>query len=278
MKRVFLIGLVLFFCTEQTAVAQLKLPQVSSAQTITQGLGIGKVTLSYSRPNVNKRTIFGGLVPYDKVWRTGANTLTSMSFDKDVSIAGQSVPAGKYGLLTIPNEHSWTVILSKNSDQWGAYTYDPSEDLIRFDVEVKELRESVETLTLFFSDVTTQSTNLNLIWDKTHVSFPITVDQDEEIMRSIAKAMNGEKKPYFAAAQYYYRTDKDIQQAVQWMTEAEKLTPDAPHVKYWQALILLKAGDKAGAIAAAEKSIALAEAIQNEEYVKLNTELIKRIQ
>ena len=258
----------------QRAEAQVKLPPASSSQTITQGLGIGTVTLKYSRPNINDRDIFGSLVPYGEVWRTGANNVSTITFEGAVTIAGTQVEAGTYGLLTIPSKDTWTIILSKNSEQWGAYTYSQDEDRLRFDVKPDRLSKPVETFTISFSDVQPQSARVNIAWDRTQVSFDLTVDQDAEIMASIDEAMKGDRKPYFQAAQYYYNNGKDIQKALEWANEADKSPNPAPYVKYWKALIQLKAGDKQGAIETATQGVEIAKQQNNEEYVKLNGQVI----
>ena len=258
----------------QPAEAQLKLPPASSSQTVTQSLGISTVTLKYSRPNMNGRKIFGGLEPYDQVWRTGANGIPILTFDDAVTIAGTRVEADTYGLLTIPGKNNWTVIFSKNSEQWGAYSYKQEEDLFRFDVKPERLGKAEETFTISFSDVQPQRATLNIAWEKAKVSFDLVVDQDAEIMASIEQAMKGEKKPYFQAAQYYYKNDKDIQKALEWVNEADKTPNPAPYIKYWKARIQLKAGDKQGAIATATQGVELAKQQNNAEYVKLNGQVI----
>jgi len=258
----------------QPAAAQLRLPPASSAQTIIQGLGITTVTLTYNRPNTNGRKIFGGLEPYDKVWRTGANNIPVLKLEDAVTIAGTEVQPGTYGLLTIPGAKEWTVIVSKNAQQWGAYSYKPEEDLFRFKVKPEKLDEPVETFTMSFSDVKPQSARLNMAWENTKISFELMVDQDAAIMVSIDEAMKGEKKPYFPAAQYYYNNGKDISKALEWINEAEKASPQAPYVKYWKARIQLKAGDRQGAIATAEQGAELAKQANNPEYVKLNGQVI----
>lgn len=259
----------------QPAKAQLRLPPASSSQTVTQSLGISTVTLTYSRPNLNGRKIFGGLEPYDQVWRTGANGIPKLTFDGAVTIAGTKVDAGTYGLLTIPGTDKWTVILSKNSEQWGAYTYKQEEDLFRFEVKPEQLDKPVETFTISFSDVKPQSARLNIAWENTKISFDLMVDQDAEIMASIDEAMKSEKKPYFQAAQYYYNNDKDIQKALEWANEADKAAANpAPYIKYWRARIHLKAGDKRGAIRIARQGVEIAKQQNNPEYVKLNGQVI----
>ncbi|TDS13679.1 DUF2911 domain-containing protein [Sphingobacterium paludis] len=255
--------------------AQVKFPQSSSTTKIEQAIGIKKVTLVYQRPNVNERVIFGSLEPYDKVWRTGANNIPSITFEEEVTIAGSKVPAGTYGIFSIPKKTGdWTIILSKNANQWGAYQYKQEEDLLRFPAKAKKLNDKVETFTMAFENVKPNGADLSLAWENSKVSFHIAVDQSKEIMASIDEAMKGEKKPYFQAAQYYYNNDLDINKALAWANEADKDNTKAPHIKYWKARIQLKAGDKAGAIKTATEGVAMAKSANNEEYVKLNTQVI----
>lgn len=277
MKKPFLslvfAGVILFATQESRAQAQF--PPASSTTKIEQGIGIKKISLVYQRPNINNRTIFGGLVPYDEVWRTGANNIPSITFEEEVTLGGNKIPAGTYGLFTIPTKSDWTIILSKNVDQWGAYEYDQSEDLLRFQAKSQQVADKVESFTIAFENVTPTGADITLAWENTKVSFPIAVDQSKEIMAGIDEAMKGEKKPYFAAAQYYYNNGLDIQKAVEWANEADKDNTKAPHIKYWKAKIQLKAGDKAGAIKTATEGVAMAKAGNNEEYVKLNTQVLE---
>ncbi|MCI0920478.1 DUF2911 domain-containing protein [Sphingobacterium rhinopitheci] len=263
----------LFLGTETTS-AQVKLPQASSTQSVTQGLGIKTISLIYQRPNVNGRTIFGGLIPYNEVWRTGANNIPSITFQEEVTIEGNKVPAGTYGIFTIPTATNWTIILSKNVNQWGAYQYKQEEDFLRFTVPSHKLNDKVETFTMQFEDVTTKSTKLTLAWDKTKVGFTIVADQSKEISASIEQAMTTDKKPYFQAAQYYYNNNLDSKKAAEWIKAADEGNTKAAHIKYWKARILTKAGDKAGAQKAAQEGIAMAKEANNAEYVKLNTEAL----
>lgn len=265
-------GLTLF--SAQKSHAQAKFPPASSTTKIEQSIGIKNAILVYQRPNVNNRIIFGGLVPYDQVWRTGANGIPVLTLEEDVKIAGNTVPAGSYGLFTIPTKGDWTIILSKNIEQWGSYQYKESEDFLRFQTKSSKLSNKIETFTIAFEDVTPTGANLTLAWEKTKVSFPIAVDQSAEIMAGIQAAMQGDKKPYFQAAQYYFNNNLDINQAVEWVNKADKGNTKAPHIKYWKARILLKAGDKAGAIKTATEGIAMAKSLNNEEYVKLNTQML----
>lgn len=263
------------FATASGAFAQAKLPPASSSQHVSQGLGISKIELSYQRPSANGRTIFGGLVPYDQVWRTGANNATAITFASEVEIAGKKVPAGTYGLFTIPTKGDWTVILNKTYEQWGSYTYKQEDDVLRFNVKPTKLAKKVETFSINFENVTSSSLDVVLSWENVAIPFTIKVDQKEEIMASLEAAMKGEKKPYFQAAQYYFQNGLDINKAKEWVEEADKGNTKAPYIKYWKSQILNKAGDKAGASKAAQEGIEIAKQSNNVEYIKLNTDALK---
>lgn len=280
MKKIILsiaTAAMLFLGSTDMASAQLKFPPASSTQTIIQGLGIRNIILTYQRPNMNNRVIFGDLVPYNEVWRTGANNIPTITLDEEVTIQGKTVPAGSYGIFTIPTPTNWTIILSKNPKQWGAYQYKQEDDFLRFEVPSKALSEKVETFTMQFEDVTPNSTQLTLAWDKVKVGFSIVTDQSKEIIASIEEAMQEENKPYFQAAQYYFFNNLDSKKAAEWITAADKGNTKAPHIKYWKSRILAKAGDKAGAKKAAQEGISMAKKANNAEYVKLNTEALNAV-
>ncbi|TCD26730.1 DUF2911 domain-containing protein [Pedobacter psychrodurus] len=251
-----------------------KFPQASSGQTIIQDFGLGKITLTYSRPNVKGRKIFGGMEPMGVVWRTGANGATRIKFTDNVKIEGKDLPAGEYGLFSIPGKNEWTVIFNKIADQWGAYEYKESDDVLRVKVKTTTLKDKVETLSMQFSAVSETSATLNMIWENNAFAINITTSIDEKVMANIAEAMKGEKKPYFNAALYYYQNGKDLKTALEWMTEAEKSDMKAPWFKLWKGRIQLKMGDKAGAAATAQQGIDAAKAQKVDEYVRLNSELL----
>lgn len=261
----------------QTNAQEVKIPQPSSTQTFIQDFGLGKISVTYSRPNVRGRVIFGGLEPYGKVWRTGANSATVIKFTEEVRIEGKIIPAGEYGLYTIPGKDEWTVIISKGSQQWGAYSYKETDDLARFTVKPVTLKDKVETFTIQLVDVYQTTANLQLAWENTSVSVNITTDVDSKVMSSIEEAMAGEKKPYFQAAQYYYSNNKDISKALEWINAAEAADQKAPWIKLWKARIQLKSGDKKGAAATAEAGVKLAKEINNEEYVRLHTAFLAEL-
>jgi hypothetical protein len=272
-KAMLLLALTVALSTDLQAQG-LKMPQASTSQTITQAFGLGKITLNYSRPNVKGRKIFGAMEPYGSVWRTGANSATIISFTEPVKIDGKELAAGEYGLFTIPGKDEWTVIFNKGAKQWGAYEYKESDDALRVKVKASKLKDKVETFTIQFADVYPTAAKLQLMWENTAVSVDLTTEVDATVMASIDEAMKGEKKPYFAAAQYYYSNGKDLNKALEWVNAAEAADGKAPWIKLWKGRIQLKMGDKAGAATPAASGLQLATEIKNPEYVRLHTELL----
>jgi|SRR6185437_11295221 len=251
-----------------------RIPEASSTQTIIQDFGLGKITITYSRPNVKGRVIFGGINPWGQVWRTGANAATTINFSEKVIMGGHSVPAGSYSLFTIPDKDVWTIILNKTVKQWGAYSYKEADDFLRFQVKPVHLDEKRETFTIQFTNVTTKSCDLHLVWDHTAVVIPLETDDDAQITANIDELMKGNRKAYyFNAIQYYYENNKDMNKALAWALEAEKVDPGAWY-KLWEARIRLRMGDKAAAIAAAQEGIKMAKATNDDEYVRLNQAVI----
>ncbi|WP_316823475.1 DUF2911 domain-containing protein [Pedobacter gandavensis] len=273
LKTLMILALAVSLNTELQAQG-IKIPQASSAQTITQSFGLGKINVSYSRPNLKGRKVFGGMEPFDKVWRTGANSATSITFSDPVKVGGQDLAAGTYGLFTIPGKEEWTVIFNKDSKQWGAYEYKESEDVLRIKVKPYKLKEKIETFTIEFANVYPTTAQLQLSWENTGINIDLTTEVDAQVMASIEEAMKGDKKPYFAAAQYYYENGKDLNKALEWVNAAELADPKAPWVRLWKGRIQLKKGDKAGAIASAEAGIKLATEAKIDEYVRLNSALL----
>ena len=274
---IYILSFLTAFCINSKTFAQdPRIPEASSTQTIIQDFGLGKVTITYSRPNVKGRKIFGGINPYGQVWRTGANTATVITFSENVILEGNKVAAGTYGFFSIPGENEWTIILNKTYKQWGAYTYKQADDLLRFKVKPVYVDEKRETFTFQFTNCTTKSNDLNLVWDHTKVTIHMKTDDDAQITANIEKLMQGDKskRPYFNAIQYYYENDKDLNKAMTWALEAEKQEPSAPWYKLWKARIQLKMGDKQNAILTAQEGIKLAKAANDDEYVRLNEAVI----
>jgi len=272
MKKIyFYLAAALLACASLNTYSQaLKVPQLSSEQTIEQELGLGKITLTYSRPNVRGRKIFGNLAPYGVVWRTGANAATLIKFTDDVTIEGNKVPAGEYGLFSIPDKNEWTVVLNKTAHQWGAYTYKQADDLLRFKVKTINHTDPLETMTMQFNSVDQTKCELEIKWENISFSFHISTDVDKKVMANIDEIMNNDKKPYFEAAMYYYENNKDLKKALEWISTAEKAEPTAPFYKLWKSRIQLKMGDKAAALATAQEGVKLAHEQKDKEYELLN--------
>lgn len=266
-----------FLCALSYANAQIKMPAPSPAQTIKQEFGLSNVELSYSRPVKKGRKIFGDLVPYNAVWRTGANGATTLTFGDNVVIGGKEIPAGKYGLLSIPGATSWTLIITKQTDVTSPAAYKQEEDVVRVTAKVKPLNTSVENFTIQFDNIQPESCDLVISWDKSIVSLPIKTNVDAKIMASIEESMKSDKPAYFQSAFYYLESGKDLKQAETWFAKAVEAQPNAFWIRYQQARTLAKLGKKAQAKEAALKSKELATAANNQDYVTLNNKLISSL-
>ena len=255
----------------------LNTPQPSPTQTIKQNFGLSSVELSYSRPGMKGRKIFGDLVPFGNVWRTGANQATTLTFGDDVVIGGKKIPAGKYGLLSIPEKGSWTLIITKQLDVTSPAAYKQDMDVVRVNAETMKMKDDVETFTMQFADVKPNSCALHIMWEGTAVALPITTDVETKVMAQIDQMMNKDNKPYFNAAMYYMDNGKDLKQAIIWFDKAAVAEPTAFWIHHQRANCLAKLGRKDEAKAAAKKSIELATAAKNDDYVKLNEKLLAEL-
>jgi hypothetical protein len=271
MRKLIYLTAMLLVCAVLRTHAQPRIPGASTTQTISQDFGLGKIIITYSRPNIKGRKIFGGLQPYGEVWRTGANWATTITFTENVIVEGNKVPAGEYGFFTIPGPNEWTIILNKTPKQWGAYSYKQADDLLRFQVKPMTMNESVESFAIQFANATTKSADLHLMWENTDVPIHFDTDDGAQIMANIDTLMQTDpKKNAFVAIQYYYENNKDMNKALAWALTAEKGDPTGPYYVVWEARVRLKMGDKQGAAAAAQKGIDLARAQKDDEYVRLN--------
>src|SRR5688572_5409743 len=256
--------------------AQITLPPVSPRATITQKVGLTSVSVNYSRPSVSGRKIFGDLVPYGQVWRTGANQSTKITFAESVTLEGNRVPAGKYALYTIPGANQWTIIIHRDTTLWGSDKYDPKNDLMRFTVPSQKTNENVEAFTIDFTNYTQNSADIEFLWAKTAVKFRIETEVDAKVMAELEERMKQKDvdySVYYLAAGYLYNNDKDLTQALQWINKSISMDP-----KYWtvhlKAKILAKQKNYDQAIAAANESVFYAKKARNEDYVKLNQRYI----
>jgi len=263
---------------EKKPITKLKIttPQPSPKATVEQRVGLTDVSVEYSRPGVKGRAIFGDLVPFGKTWRTGANSNTKVTFSSDVSIDGQTLNAGSYGLYTVPNENSWEVMFYSESDNSGVpRDWDDTKVIAKTSVEVYSMPMNVETFTITFDDVSGTSAVIGLLWEKTYIGIKFEVPTDKLVSETIDAVMaaSPEAGDYYNAAIYYRQQDLDIKKANEWMEKAMSLTEKPA---FWQlrqqSLIYAKMGDTEKAIAVAEKSLELSKKAGNEAYIKMNTQ------
>ena len=260
------------------AAKRIEFPAPSPACTIKQRVGLTDIEIVYSRPSMKGRQIFGSVVPYAAVWRTGANAATKISFSTMVKLKGTPIPAGSYALYTIPGEAEWTIILNKGVGQSGTQ-YDEKADVVRFNVRPVTLSDtSLETFTIEFNHLRDKSAILNLIWDKTVVPIPIEVELTSQLVSQIEATMASDapNKPYYQAAMFYFDHGQDLAKAKTWVEAAIKQR-EAHYMVHLQAKILAKLGDKEGAIAAAKRSTELAIKAKDTGYVKMNDDLISTL-
>ncbi|HLP78091.1 MAG TPA: DUF2911 domain-containing protein [Candidatus Paceibacterota bacterium] len=265
-------GLCAFTVVAQTP--KLEFPSPSPACTIKQRAGLTDIEVVYSRPSMKGREIFGKVVPFGAVWRTGANAATKITFSTSVKLNDVEVPAGSYALYTIPGEQEWTIILNKGVGQSGTQ-YDEKADVVRFKAIPAHIGTTIETLTIEFNHLRDDSAVLNLVWENTVVPIKIDLGVTAKLLPQIQAAMSAEggQKPYFQAAAFYYDHDQDLQKAKEWVDEAIKQR-EAYYVVHLKAKILAKLGDKEGATKAANRSIELAKAANDRAYVKLNEDIL----
>lgn len=278
MKRLLILFAITGYLCQSATAQSIKTPSPSTPQYIKQDFGLSTIELSYSRPNVKGRKIFGDLVPFGKVWRTGANQATTLTFGDAVTIGGTTLPAGKYGLLSIPGADEWTLIITHQLDVTNPAAYKPDQDIIRVKATPHNLSFSLETFTILFANVSSNACELQLIWDNTLVSLPITTDVDSKVMAQIDNTMNKDNHPYFNAALYYLDNGKDLNKANEWFDKAIAQDPTAFFAIYQKARCLAKMGRKQDAIATAKKGIESAKQAKNDDYVALNEKLIASLQ
>lgn len=276
MKRILTL-VILLFSISIVSIAQVKMPAPSPTQTLKQDFGLSSIELTYSRPSAKDRKIFGDLVPYNKVWRTGANAATKIIFKDAVELGGKKVDTGTYVLYSIPGIDSWEIIINKGITNWGTDGYKEAEDIIRFKVAPMKLKNRAETFTMQFSNIMAESCNLDIMWDKSIVSIPITVNIKNKVRAQLDAALQTDKKPYWQAAQFYNEYDKNLPKALEYATKAAEANPQAFWVLIYKAKIQHEMGDNAGAMESSKKSLDLAKAAKNDDYVKMNMDLQKKL-
>jgi hypothetical protein len=266
------------FAMLATAQAPLKLPALSPTAKISQEFSISNIDISYSRPSMRGRKIMGEVVPYGKVWRTGANAATKVKIGEEMEIGGVKVKAGEYALYTIPGRDKWEIILNTGTTNWGADGYTKDNDVARFFVRVSALDENVQTFTINITDITFTSCKLEMTWERTKIAIPVIAHNSEAIDVNIDKALNHPQTPYFQAANYYFESDKKYDVAKTYVDKGVEQDPKAFYMWYLKARIEKKLGNDDAAIIAAKKSMETAAGNANEaEYIRNNTKLIEDI-
>lgn len=275
MKKITLLLLAAGFYVAGTA--QVKMPAPSPVQTINQEFGVGSIELKYSRPAMKGRKIYGDLVPFNKIWRTGANAATQIRFTEPVEIKGIKVDTGNYAIYSIPGQDSWEIILNKGTSNWGAAGYKESDDVARFKVPTMKMKTKLESFTMQFANVLPESCELHIMWEKTAIAIPFTVNFRDKVRAQIETALTGEKKPYWQAAQFYNEYDKNLPKALENAGKAADANPKAYWVWLYKAKIQHEMGDKAGAMESSTKSLQLATDDKNDDYIKMNLDLQKKL-
>lgn len=260
------------------AMAQLELPRPSPMCEITQKVGLGEVKIAYSRPGVKGRKIFGDLVPYGKMWRTGANSPTKITFSDDVKVEGKDLKAGTYSLITIPGEREWEIIFNTDSKGRGVFSYNEAEDVLRVKVKPFSLTPKIESFMIYPADLEDNSAAIAIAWENTGVKFTVSTEIEEEIEAQIKQVLdpNRDAGTYYQIASYYYGKGQNLEEAHNLINKSVEMAP-----RYWtmhlQAKIKHMLKDKKGAMAAAEKSLGMAKEAGNQDYVRLNEKLIADI-
>ncbi|TRZ43477.1 DUF2911 domain-containing protein [Robertkochia solimangrovi] len=264
---------VCFFLASFIVSAQIQTPQPSPSSKIEQKVGLTDVTINYSRPSMRGRAVFGDLVPYGEVWRTGANSNTIISFSTDVTVGGQEVKAGSYALYTVPGVEDWEIMLYSDTSNWGLpQEWDDKKVVATVMTKPLKMPTKIETFTMSVDDLTNNGALIGILWEDLYVGIPFDVPTDKMVMESIDRVMNGPgSQDYFSAAVYYLQEGKDLKQAGEWIDKAIAMQDEPP---YWmlrqKSLIQAANGDKKGAIATAKQSLAAAEKAGNKDYVALN--------
>jgi len=273
MKRLFLFISILFM-TSISFGQRLNTPTLSPISKISQEIGLTEIALTYSRPSAKGRTIFGALVPYDKIWRTGANASTKITFKEPAFIGGNSIEKGTYALYTIPGATQWIIIVHSNIElrSLAGNAYDPKDDVFRFTIKPKATSQYIETFTMQFTDLKTNSFNLQLLWEHTLINIPIAVEVDKHIVKQMtAFLQHPEKIPartYFEAAQYYLNNSNDLNEALSWINAALEKSPNNFRYGLLKAKIQVKKGDEKSALITIEKAHTWAKAAKNANYIE----------
>ena len=256
---------------------QVKLPAPSPLQTIKQDVGLGSIEIIYSRPGAKGRQVFGDLVTYGQLWRTGANEATRINFSEPVEIGGKRLDSGSYVLYCIPNVDVWEIILNKGLQNWGIEGYSEIKDVMRIKIIPLKNKISVETFTIQLNEIKPESCSIELLWEKKIIRIPVHFSIKENIRQQLGKAMQSDKKPYWEAAQFYFEYDRNLTKALENINKAIETNTNAYWMYLYKATIQKEMGDNAGAFKSSEASLELATVANNEDYIKMNKQLQKEL-
>jgi Protein of unknown function (DUF2911)/Tetratricopeptide repeat len=276
-KIIFSVFLAAACMSGQTSFAQsaLKLPALSPTAKISQEFSLSNIEISYSRPSIRGREIFGDVVAFGKPWRTGANGATKIKFGEDVDVMGTRIKAGEYVIYTIPGKDKWEVIFNLGTTPFGPEGYEKGNDVARLMIEPTRIANVCQTFTIELSEITYNTCKIDLIWEKTRVSIPVATHNEELIGKNIENAINHPNVPYFQAAGYIFESNGDIDKAKMLVDKALEQDPKAYYMWYLKARIEKKLGNKKDAAEAARKSMELAKGAALEaEYIHNNQKIL----
>lgn len=279
MKRtisiLFLSGLMSWSVSAQ----DFKMPAPSPSVSIQQDFSTSFIKLDYSRPSVKERKIFGELIPFGQIWRTGANATTKITFGEEVYVGNELVKPGTYSLYTIPGEKEWTVLLNTDLDNWGADGYDEAKNVVKMSVPVKVIKNQ-ETFSVTVENMTPNSAHIVLAWEKAAIEIPVKADNHDRIMEHLKMAMEGKNPPYMRAASYYLANNVNLEDALKYMELAIKENPNAYYMYWTKARILEKLGRNDEALQSAKTSAEMAKKTSEafaHEYKRNLEEMQKRL-
>ena len=268
MKKIIILSAV--FCYSYIT-AQIKTPQPSPTTTIVQKIGISNVIIDYSRPGVKKREIFGGLVPFNKIWRTGANKATKITFEENCIFGGAKVKKGSYSLFTIPGEEEWTVLLNRETELWGAGDYNEENEVLRIAVEPEETKDFTESFTIDFGNFKSFSAILSIKWANTLINVEIETMSAKKVQNEFLELLT--KGPsandYYNGAKFFADNTSEYEMALEWIDVAIKKRPEAFWMMYHKARILNKLGKNKEAVLTAEETISMASEAKDDYGYKL---------
>jgi hypothetical protein len=269
------ISLAAFVALTMTSNAQITTPQPSPTGSFTQNVGLAEIKVEYSRPAMKGRKIFGGVVPFDAIWRLGANSATKLTTTDSITVAGKGLAKGTYVVMSKPGATEWEIIFNKNPTA-SAFGYKEEDNVLKVRVPSQTLPMAIESFTMMISDITNTGASLDILWENTIVRVPFTNDVDGKVMAQIKQKLDGPtQNDYYAMSTYYFESGKDPKKALEYCDKAF----EKGDAKFWmlrhKSLVQAKIGDKKGAIESAKKSLAMAQEAKNPDYIRMNEASIK---